>query len=263
MEGVKDAAMGRILQQADIAFAEDGTVKMTEDFIDAFRSGRLGNRLQNIINSYGDKNLDALFGPGTAKSLNTVAADMVRASNKTIAGKSGLAGAAVALSLSGAHLIFSPLTVIPTAVAFAVMSKALRNPKVLKALMASRNKNTLKQFMSGKFLTDDPIAQGFQVMNQLIADATALTARGAIDQSKEEAQPMVNYAEKQVAPAGNGVVAAAEELPMIKSLGKIATDAKQMLSGQSAPAAAGMPPARAQISPILVPNPTTRATFGQ
>ena len=261
MEGVKDAAMGRILQQADIAFAEDGTVKMTEDFIDAFRSGRLGNRLQNIINSYGDKNLDALFGPGTAKSLNTVAADMVRASNKTIAGKSGLAGAAVALSLSGAHLIFSPLTVLPTAVAFAVMSKALRNPKVLKALMASRNSNTLKQFMSGKFLTDDPIAQGFQVMNQLIADATALTTRGVIDQTKEEAQPMVNYAEKQVAPAGSGVVAAAEELPMIKSLGKMATDAKQVLSGQGA--APGAPQARAQISPILVPNPTTRATFGQ
>jgi len=261
MEGVKDAAMGRILQQADIAFAEDGTVKMTEDFVDAFRSGRLGNRLQNIINSYGDKNLDALFGSGTAKSLNTVAADMVRASNKTIAGKSGLAGAAVALSLSGAHLIFSPLTVIPTAVAFAVMAKALRHPKVLKALMASRNPNTLKQFMSGKFRTDDPIAQGFQVMNQLIAQATALTTRGAIDQSKEEAQPMINYAEKQVAPAGNGVVAAAQDLPMINSLGKMAADAKQMLSGQGA--APGAPQARPQISPILVPNPSTRATFGQ
>lgn len=261
MEGVKDAAMGRILQQADIAFAEDGTVKMTEDFVDAFRSGRLGNRLQNIINSYGDKNLDALFGPGTAKSLNTVAADMVRASNKTIAGKSGLAGAAVALSLSGAHLIFSPLTVLPTAVAFAVMAKALRHPKVLKALMASRNSNTLKQFMSGKFRTDDPIAQGFQIMNQLIAQATALTTRGAIDQTKEEAQPMINYAEKQVAPMERGLVAAAEELPMIKSLGKMATDAKQMLSGQGA--APGAPQARSQISPILVPNPTTRATFGQ
>jgi len=134
--------------------------------------------------------------------------------------------------------------------------------------MASRNKNTLKQFMSGKFLTDDPIAQGLQVMNQLIADATALTTRGVIDQTKEEAQPMVNYAEKQVAPAGNGVVAAAQDLPMINSLGKMAADAKQMLSGQSAntqpaPATAGMPPARPQISPILVPNPSTRATFGQ
>jgi len=268
MEGVKDAAMGRILQQADIAMSADGTVKMTEDFIDAFRSGRLGNRLQNIINSYGDESLDALFGPGTARSLNTLAADMVRASNKSIAGKSTLAGAAVALSLSGAHLLFSPLTVIPTAVAFAVMAKALRHPKVLRMLMASRNKNTLKQFMSGKFLTDDPIAQGLQVMNQLIADATALTTRGVIDQTKEEAQPMVNYAEKQVAPAGDGVVAAAQDLPMINSLGKMAADAKQMLSGQSAntqpaPATAGMPPARPQISPILVPNPSTRATFGQ
>jgi hypothetical protein len=123
--------------------------------------------------------------------------------------------------------------------------------------MASRNENTLKEFMSGKFLTDHPIAQALQVMNQLIARATALTTRGAIDQSKEEAQPMVKYAEKQVAPAGNGVVAAAEELPMIKSLGKMSKDAKQMLSGQ------GAPQARPPISSILVPNPSTRATFGQ
>jgi hypothetical protein len=228
---------------------------MTEDFIDAFRSGRLGNRLQNIINSYGDESLDALFGPGTAKSLNTVAADMVRTSNKTIAGKSGLAGAAVALSLSGAHLIFSPLTVLPTAAAFAVMSKALRNPKVLKALMASRNPNTLKQVLSGKFRSDDPLAQGLQVMNQLIANATALTTRGAIDQIKEEAQPMVNYAQQNAAPVGNEL----QNTDMFNSLNKMATDAKQMVSRPPATPA----PARPQINPILVPNPTTRATFGQ
>jgi hypothetical protein len=255
MEGVKDAAMGRILQQADIAMTSKGEVKMTEDFIDAFRSGRLGNRLQNIINSYGDESLDALFGPGTAKSLNTVAADMVRTSNKTIAGKSGLAGAAVALSLSGAHLIFSPLTVLPTAVAFAVMSKALRNPKVLKALMASRNPNTVKQVLSGKFRSDDPLAQGLQVMNQLIAQATALTTRGAIDQTQEEAMPMVNYAQQNAAPVGNEL----QNTDMFNSLNKMATDAKQMVSRPPATPA----PARPQINPILVPNPTTRATFGQ
>ena len=272
MEGVKDAAMGRILQQADIAFAEDGTVKMTEDFIDAFRSGRLGNRLQGIINSYGDKNLDALFGSGTAKALNTVAADMVRASNKTIAGKSGLAGAAVALSLSGAHLIFSPLTVLPTAAAFAVMAKALRNKTVLKALMASRNPNTVKQVLSGKFRADDPLAQGMQVMNQLIAQATALTTRGAIDQTQEEAQPMVNYAEQNAPAVTGSVLDSAAGNPMIQALDKMGADAKKMLTspngGQSSSAAPippvlGSPQPQRQISPILVPNPTTRATFGQ
>lgn len=272
MEGVKDAAMGRILQQADIAFAEDGTVKMTEDFIDAFRSGRLGNRLQGIINSYGDKTLDALFGSGTAKALNTVAADMVRASNKTIAGKSGLAGAAVALSLSGAHLIFSPLTVLPTAAAFAVMAKALRNKTVLKALMASRNPNTVKQVLSGKFRADDPLAQGMQVMNQLIAQATALTTRGAIDQTQEEAQPMVNYAEQNAPAVTGSALDSAAGNPMIQALDKMGADAKKMLTspngGQSSSAAPippvlGSPQPQRQISPILVPNPTTRATFGQ
>ncbi|CAB4189991.1 hypothetical protein UFOVP1202_20 [uncultured Caudovirales phage] len=261
MEGVKDAAMGRILQQADIATSADGTVKMTEDFVDAFRSGRLGNRLQNIINSYGDDNLDALFGSGTAKALNTVAADMVRTSNKTIIGKSGLAGAAVALSLSGAHLIFSPLTVLPTAAAFAVMSKALRNPKVLKALMASRNPNTLKQFLSGKFLTNDPIAQGFQVMQSLIAQATLQTSRGAYAQGKQEVMPAINYAE-QNAPAVEGKISnAIQNNPVVTGVEKMASDATQMILGKPAPG--GTPQVRPQISPILVPNPTTRATFGQ
>jgi hypothetical protein len=269
MEGVKDAAMGRILQQADIAFAEDGTVKMTEDFVDAFRSGRLGNRLQDIVNSYGDKNLDALFGAGTAKALNTVAADMVRASNKTIVGKSGLAGAAVALSLSGAHLIFSPLTVLPTAAAFLVMSKALRNPKVLKALMASRNPNTLKQFMAGKFLTDDPIAQGFQVMNQLIAQATLQGGYGLGEQAQQEVRPAETLAAQKFNERKGSVEKGAEE--MLSALGKVGqrevdTFTKPFMgqSPKTSPASATTAmPSQRQISPILVPNPTTRATFGQ
>ena len=63
-----------------------------------------------------------------------------------------------------------------------------------------------------------------------------------------------------------------EASKMLSDLGKIGKATVGMVTNplgtQSAnttpaPAAAGMPPARAQISPILVPNPSTRATFGQ
>ena len=51
-----------------------------------------------------------------------------------------------------------------TAAGYAIMSKALRNPTVLKMMMASRKPNTVKQFLEGKFKSNDPIAQGFQTM---------------------------------------------------------------------------------------------------
>ena len=188
---------------------------------------------------------------------------MVRASNKTIAGKSGLAGAAVALSLSGAHLIFSPLTVLPTAAAFAVMSKALRHPKVLKALMASRNPNTLKQFMSGKFRTDDPIAQAFQVMNQLIAQATLQGGYGLGEQSQQELRPVENLAAQRVGAQMGSAEKGVEEMQSV--LGKIGQGAVNTVTRPFTGQSPATPPAQArpQISPILVPNPSTRATFGQ
>lgn len=262
-EGVKDAAMGRILQQADIATTAGGEVKMTDDFVEAFRSGRLGDRLQGIINSYGDETLDELFGAGTAKSLNTIAADMIRTSNASIAGKGGLAAPQIALGLGMMSIIMNPLATLPTAAGYMVMSKALRNKTVLKALMASRNPNTVKQFLAGKFKTDDPLAQGLQVMNQLVAQALVQGGRGTTEQTREEFRAMENLARKQAQEArqNEGVN------QMISALDQIGQSAAQAVTSPlQTLSQAGQPPspaAAARANPILVPNPTTRATFGQ
>lgn len=262
-EGVKDAAMGRILQQADIATTAGGEVKMTDDFVEAFRSGRLGDRLQGIINSYGDETLDELFGAGTAKSLNTIAADMIRTSNASIAGKGGLAAPQIALGLGMMSIIMNPLATLPTAAGYMVMSKALRNKTVLKALMASRNPNTVKQFLAGKFKTDDPLAQGLQVMNQLVAQALVQGGRGTAEQTREEARAMENLARRQAQEArqNEGVN------QMISALDQIGQSAAQAVTSPlQTLSQAGQPPspaAAARANPILVPNPMTRATFGQ
>lgn len=259
-EMAKDAAMGQILRQADIATTAGGQVKMTDDFVEAFRSGRLGDRLQNIINSYGDENLDSLFGPGTAKALNTIAADMVKTSNASIAGKGGLAAPQIALGLGMVSVLMNPLATLPTAAAYMVMSKALRNPTVLKAIMASRNPNTVRQFLSGKFVANDPLGQGLQVVNQLVAQALVQTARGAEVQTEQEAQPMVEYARQKSAQAQQDT-GVSNMMGTLEKIGQGAVNAIGMPRVQGMQNAA--PPAAApQINPILVPNPTTRATFG-
>ena len=266
LEGVKDAAMGQILRQADIATTAGGQVKMTDDFVEAFRSGRLGDRLQGIINSYGDETLDELFGAGTAKSLNTIAADMIRTSNASIAGKGGLAAPQIALGLGMVSILMNPLATLPTAAAYMVMSKALRNPTVLKAIMASRNPNTVKQFLSGKFKANDPMAQGLQMVNQLIGQALVQGGRGVSVQGEQETQAMQALAKQRVAETRQE----AGVQKMISDLGQVAqgavqavTSPMQALSQRGAPAA---PPAVAggapRVNSILVPNPTTRATFG-
>ena len=261
LDGIRDAAMGQILRQADIATTVGGEVKMTDDFIEAFRSGRLGDRLQNIVNSYGDEALDAIFGQGTAKSLNTIAADMIKTSNASIAGKGGLAAPQIALGLGAASILMNPLATLPTAAAYMVMSKALRNPTVLKAMMASRNPNTVRQFLSGKFKANDPLAQGLQMMNQLASQALLQGGRGVATQGEQEVRALENLAAKEVERnrQDQGVQTMLQNLNNLGSQAlQNVTSPVQSLSGQQSGAAA----APARVNPILVPNPTTRATFG-
>ena len=264
-DGIRDAAMGRILQQADIATTVGGEVKMTDDFVEAFRSGRLGDRLQGIVNSYGDETLDQLFGPGTAKALNTVAADMIRTSNASIAGKGGLAAPQIALGLGMVSIILNPLATLPTAAAYMVMSKALRNPTVLRAIMASRQPNTVRQFLSGKFRANDPLAQGLQMMNQLVAQVTAQGVRGVSGQAEQETEPMQALAEKRYEETRQSK-GARDMLGALEKIGQgAAASVTQPMTSAMGAAAPGptAPLAARAANPILVPNPATRATFGQ
>jgi len=268
MEGVRDVAMARILRQANISTDAMGDLKKSQQFIDSFTSGRLAEGFQHVLNSYGDDALDQLFGGGVAKSLNTIVDNMAKVSNAAIKGKGGLAAATMAAAYAGLAIILNPFSLlVPAAYHFAV-SKALRNKKVLRLIMASRNKNTLKQLMSGNYKSGDVVGQGLQAINQIFAQATSYGIRGVGEQGEEETNALQQLSSRKV----REVQQTDEASKMLSDLGKIGGAAVGMVTNPMgtlsanttpAPATAGMPPARPQISPILVPNPSTRATFGQ
>lgn len=247
MELTRDAAMGRILKQIGATVDDVGEIRITDDLIDSFKSGRLGTKLQSVLRSYGDETLDAMFGPNGANGLNAMAETMVRASNAAIAGKGGLAAPQIALGLGVVSLIMNPLATLPTALAYGTMSKLLRNRKVLEMMMASRKPNTVKQFLSGKFKANDPIAQGLQTVLALVAAAGVQSTRGLTQQTAEEAAPAIEQVrpeiERQTQLALPTLKQAAQQLPVI--------------SPPSPASSVG------NINPITVPDPLTRATFGQ
>ena len=263
MESVRDAAMNRILRQAGIATDVTNEAKMSETLLDSFSSGKLGKSLQGVINSYGDKSLDQLFGAGTAKALNGLADDMIKVSDEAIRGKGGLVAAASAAALTGFSILFNPLMVLGAAAVPFVMSKALRNPRVLKLLTASRNKNTLKQLVEGKFRSDDVIGQGLQAMNQIVAQALSYGTAGVVSQGEQETQAAQALAQRQSQEARQNEDVN-QMLTGLNQLGQTATQAVtspvQTLAQTLQPPS---PVASARANPILVPNPTTRATFGQ
>ena len=240
MNNVRDASMGRILKQIGATVDEAGEIRMTDDFVESFKSGKLGNKLQSVLRSYGPETINTMFGRNAFESLNTMAETMVRASNASIAGKGGLAAPQIALGLGITSLIMNPLATLPTAVAYSVMSKALRHPKVLRMMMASRQPNSVKQFLSGKFKSNDPIAQGFQVLNQLAAAASVQGTRMTVEQTDEELRPVTQQAAQQ-----------------------LGTQARQTIQDMQAAAAPQVAPAQAgtasQVSPILLPDPATQA----
>jgi hypothetical protein len=263
MESVRDAAMNRILRQAGIATDVTNEAKMSETLLDSFSSGKLGKSLQGVINSYGDKSLDQLFGAGTAKALNGLADDMIKVSDEAIRGKGGLVAAASAAALTGFSILFNPLMVLGAAAVPFVMSKALRNPRVLKLLTASRNKNTLKQLVEGKFRSDDVIGQGLQAMNQIVAQALSYGTAGVVSQGEQETQAAQALAQDQARESmqNEGVN------QMLTGLNQLGQTAAQTVTSPIQTLAqtlqAPSPVASARANPILVPNPTTRATFGQ
>ncbi|MBQ57499.1 hypothetical protein CL642_00730 [bacterium] len=242
MELVRDAAMGRVLKQIGATVDEAGSIRMTDDFVESFKSGRLGNKLQSVLRSYGDETLNTMFGKGAAEGLNAMAETMVRASNASIAGKGGLAAPNIALGLGVASLIMNPLATLPTAAAFKIMSVALRNPKVLKMMMASRQPNKVKDFLSGKFKSNDPIAQGFQTMWQLTSAATVQGTRMSVEQTAEEVRPVTAAARQQLAPVANQALQTAQTAM---------TQAPNVQPGGAGTVG--------QVSPILLPDPATAA----
>ena len=229
-EAVKDASMGKLLKDIGAAVDDVGEIRLTPDFEDAFKSGALGTKLKNVLTNYGDDTINAMFGPGSAKNLNILADDMVKVSNAATAGKGGLAAPTIALSLTLYGILTAPLATLPIAAGYMFMSRMLRNPTVLKIMMASRKPG------------EDKIGQLFQIAQTTAAQVEAQGLRGLQEQTTEEIKPITKDIKSQLAP----------------QVDKMKTNlSSQITPPSAASSASGVSPLGT--NPIVNPNPTTQA----
>jgi len=244
LEQAKDVAMGRIIRQLGGTIEDGGQIRLTGNFLEDFQSGALGTRLQSVIKSYGESHIDGLFGKGTYNSLSSLSDDMTRASNAAIKGKGGLAAPQIALTLGVVGFLTNPIATLTTGAGYAAMSKLLRRPEVLKAMMASRKKLTVKEFLQGSRRTQDPIGQGFQSVLQITSQLGAQAIRGNVKQAEEELAPSMALAQQQ----------AQQQAPNIQQVLPAVQSGLQSLN-PFAPQA----PSNLSTSPIVNPNPRTQA----
>ena len=207
MDGVRDAAMGKILQGIGATVSSVGKdgkpiFKLADDFVDNFKSGKLGGKLKKSIDFYGKDTINTMFKNNQAfESLNALSDTMIQVSNKAMAGKGGLAAPSIAVGLGLLSILASPIAGLTTAAGYSIASKALRNPRVLKAMMASRRPNKVKEFLDGKIMTDDPLGQGLQTLLALTSTGIGRT----IEMTGEEVAPTKEAIQETIAPVSEAI----------------------------------------------------------
>ena len=194
---VRDAAMGRILRSL-------GDVN-SPMFADDFLSGRLGTKMKSTLEGYGKESLDAMFGEAEANKLMRLSEIMIRASDKPLAGKGGLAAPSIALGLSIFGLMTAPFATVGAIAFYTGMSRLLRSPAVLDIMLASRKPGADKL---GQAL------QTIQTINAQIQTQAVTSDEGPFkltpeaQRSVQQATAPVRSAIPNVAPAFAGTQAA-------------------------------------------------------
>jgi hypothetical protein len=252
MEQVRDAAAGRILRQIggtteevvqDASGAMVKQIKLSDDFLEKFKTGEVGSKLTTILDSYEPKVINAMFkNPQAHESLSILARNMTKASNQAMAGKGGLAAPTIALGLTIGAFMLNPIAALVPALGYLAMSRMLRDPRVLRMMFKSRQQNSVKEFLEGKIATEDPFGQGIQAALQIAGAATVQGTRMGVEQGAEEVRPVTQAARDQLAPMADQALQTAQTA---------ITQAPNVM-----PAEAGT---AGQVSPILLPDPATQA----
>jgi hypothetical protein len=121
----------------------------------------------------------------------------------------------------------------------------------LKLMMRSRSKLTVGQLLRGERVSGDPLGQALQAVLAISSQAGTQAIRGTGEQTAEEAGPYTQGIMQQ----------AQQQLP---DLSQIQIAPGSVLEGIDvfAPQQPAPSQPRNQVSPILVPDPATRAAFG-
>ena len=186
VNNVRDAAMGRILKSI-------GDVN-SPMFADDFLSGRLGSKFKTSLEGYGRDSLNAMFGRTETDRLFKLSEVMIRASDKPLAGKGGLAAPSIALGLSIFGLMTAPLQTIGALAFYSGMSKLLRTGPVLDIMLASRKPGADQL---------GQVLQSVQTINAQVQTQAITSDEGPFKLSPE-AQRSVASAIPNVAPAFGG-----------------------------------------------------------
>ena len=231
MEQIKDLSMSRILSvmgEPDMSSAE---------FVEAVFSGKAAGKLRSKLDSFDKATLNEMFGKETVQGLYDFARVSTLVSQEPIKGLGALAPASIAASLGIVGIIMDPITTLTTFAGIAVMSRLLRSKPFLKLITRPTG---VRPTWIGKGDEYDKIGRGLEMVYEAMAQV------GAAEATSDE-QP----------PASPGILsqgydAIAQQIPK-------ASQVTSKIPNIIPPAAAST---ASRVNPILVPDPTTRATFG-
>ena len=234
MEQIKDLSMSRILSvmgEPDMSSA---------DFVDAIFSGRAATRLRSKLDSFDKSTLNEMFGSDVVKGLYDFARVSNLVSQEPVKGLGALAPASIAASLGIVGIIMEPITTLTTFSGILVMSKLLRSKPFLNLITRPTG---VRPKLLGGGEEYDKIGRGLEMVYEAIGQVGAA-------QATTEAQPS-----GQEGLISKGVDAISQQMPDLPSVSQITSQIPNIIP----PAAAS---SANRVNPILVPDPTTRATFG-
>ena len=198
------------------------------NFIKIVKSGSGAKALQTKLEKIGDESLTAMFGKERTDLLFKLAKNMSTISDQAIAGKGGLAPASIAVGLSLAGILANPIAGLTTAGSFFVMSKLLRSGTFLKIATSPRAPG------------GDSLGLAFQEVHEAMAQFGGETIQRGQEETRDAIQEVQSSAPVQQAVA---------QVP------NIATTTNNQIRDV-------FNQARKDVSPILVPNASTRAAVG-
>jgi len=229
MNQIQDLALSRILSVA-------GDPDMTSrEFIDAVFTGKAASAIKTKLDSYGRGTLDEMFGKEITEELYNLARLGTSLSQDPIKGLGGLAPASTIAALGGVvGFILDPLTTITTLGTISVLSKLLRSKPFLKLISRPTG------VRPGTGAEYDKIGRGLEMVYEAMAQVGASKTT-----TSDQPPSRPNIANR----AYNSITSQIPDMSQITS----------QIPNITGPAAAS---SASRVNPILVPDPTTRATFG-
>ena len=240
MENVRTLSLQRLIAGAGTPDVESDT------FINSLMSGQYSSKLETLFKNYGDKTLNEMFGEETTKALKEFAKTSRVLSDEPIKGLGALAPASIAASLGVVGMLTAPLTTLTTAGAIKAASVLLRSRRYLKLITRPTG------VRPGQGVDYDQLGRTLEQVWEVTAQMQA--------QGLGRPSPEVPEGATQQTASGFPTLA---QLTQTGVPSAPTRQMQQQVGLQRLQPVLGAPSqSRQQVSPILVPDPATRATFG-